>query len=64
MELEEIKNTDGVIPVICFDYWICKDIKDDALKEIIKLLMQMIVPNDCIQLMNFLESNPTYLYFM
>lgn len=64
MEFEESQDTyavTSVIPVICFRYWICLDIEDDTLEETMKTLLEVIVPNDCIQLIKFLRSNPIYL---
>lgn len=61
MEFEDSQDIYADIPVICFRYWICLDIEEDALKETMKTLLEVIVPNDCIQLIKFLRSNPEYL---
>jgi len=61
MEFDDSQDIFADIPIICFGYWICLDIEEDALKETMKTLLEVIVPNDCIQLIKFLRSNPEYL---
>lgn len=61
IQYEESEYENAVIPVICFQYWIFLDIEDEALEETMKTLMEVIVPNDCVQLIKFLRKNPEYL---
>ena len=49
------------VPVVCFKYWIELDMEEDVLKETMKTLLEVIVPNDCIQLIKYLRNNPEYL---
>lgn len=61
IEFEDSQDAYAVIPVICFKYWIGLDIEEDTLKETMKTLLEVIVPNDCIQLIKFLRNNTEYL---
>ena len=61
LEFEDAEEIIGVVPTICFNYWVFLDVEEDTLKETMKTLLEVIVPSDCIQLIKYLRSTPAYL---